>query len=137
MINIIVVTHGEFGAYMVEAAESIAGRQEAGVRTISISPRVGAGEARERVKKAVKDLAGGDGLIVFTDMPGGTPNNLAFPATKDLTKVEVISGVNLYMLISAFINRGAYGLEELIRKVIADGQKSICSVREMFLARTK
>lgn len=134
MINFIVVTHGEFGAYIVEAAEGIVGRQESGVRVVATSSRQSVGEIKKRVEKALAELASAEGVVVFTDMPGGTPNNLSFPLIKDAKKVEMISGVNLYMLVSAFSNRERLTLEKLVEKVVADGQKSIRDVRAMFLA---
>ncbi len=133
MINFIVVTHGEFGAYLVEAAEGIVGRQTHGVRTIATSSRLSVPEIKQKIARALRDLASPDGIIVFTDMPGGTPNNLAFPLVKDAPKAEMVSGVNLYMLVSAFGNRDRLNLERLVEKCVADGQKSIRDVRQMFL----
>ena len=137
MINFLVVTHGEFGAYLVEAAESIVGRQARGVRVIGISSRLSVPEIRVRVQQSVRDLAGTEGLILFTDMPGGTPSNLAFPIVKDAPGVEMISGVNLYMLVCAFNHREDLPLERLVEKVLADGQKSIRDIRQLFLLGAK
>lgn len=137
MVNFIVVTHGEFGAYLVEAAEGIVGSQAQGVRVISISSRLSVPEIRDRIARAVDELSAEDGLVVFTDMPGGTPNNLSFPQIKDRKRVEMVSGVNLYMLVSAFSNRGKLELSELVDKVVADGQKSIRDIRQMFLAKVR
>lgn len=134
MINFIVVTHGEFGAYMVEAAEGIVGRQSHGVRVIATSSRQSVGEIRRRIERALAELANPDGVILFTDMPGGTPNNLSFPLVRDEKRVEMVSGVNLYMLVSAFNNRDQMPLPRLVEKVVADGQKSIRDIRAMFLA---
>ncbi len=134
MINFIIVTHGEFGAYLVEAAEGIVGRQEKGVRVVSTSSRQSTAEIKRRIERALAELAGPDGIIVFTDMPGGTPNNLSFPLVRNERRAEMISGVNLYMLISAFGHRGDMAIEQLVEKVVADGQKSIRDVRAMFLA---
>jgi mannose/fructose-specific phosphotransferase system component IIA len=136
VINFIIVTHGEFGGYLVEAAEGIVGRQSAGVRVVATSSRLTTSEIQQRIAKALKDLASPDGVIVFTDMPGGTPNNLSFPLIKDARGVELISGVNLYMLVCAFSHRGTLPLEALVEKVVADGQKSIRDVRRMFVAGT-
>ena len=136
MINFLIVTHGEFGAYMVEAAESIVGRQE-GVRVVAISSRQSIPEVRERVGRALAALGGGDGVILFTDMPGGTPGNVSFTLIKDLSGVEMISGVNLYMLVSAFSHRSGCALSELVLKVLSDGQKSIKDIRQMFLAKVR
>jgi mannose PTS system EIIA component len=135
LINFIIVTHGEFGAYLVEAAESIIGRQEEGVRIISISPRVSVADIRERVRRAVADLSRAEGLVLFTDMPGGTPSNVAFPVVKETPGAEMVTGVNLYMLVSAFGHRADMALPELVAKVIADGQRSVCDVRRRFMER--
>jgi PTS system mannose-specific IIA component len=113
MVNFIVVTHGEFGAYMIEAAESIVGRQETGVRAVSLSPRWSVAEIRQKLERAVKELSGPDGLVVFVDMPGGTPGNLTFPIVKDRPGVELIGGLNLYMLVSAFSSRSGMPLSAL------------------------
>ncbi|MDP3544047.1 MAG: PTS fructose transporter subunit IIA [Elusimicrobiota bacterium] len=134
MINFIVVTHGEFGAYLVEAAEGIVGRQAQGVRVVATSSRQSVDDIRRRIKRALAELSGPDGVLLFTDMPGGTPNNLSFPVIRDEKNVEMISGVNLYMLVSAFSNRSQLPLGRLVEKVVADGQKSIKDIRAMFVA---
>ncbi len=137
MVNFIVITHGEFGAYLVEAAESIVGVQARGVRTISISPRLSVPEIQHRLSRAIDEVRSPGGLIVFTDMPGGTPGNLSFPLIKDLPGVEMISGVNLYMLVTAFSHRDDLPLQALIPKIINDGQRSIRDIRRMFLAKVR
>ncbi len=134
MINFIIVTHGEFGAYLVEAAEGIVGRQAQGVRVVATSSRQSIAEIRRFVARALAELSNPDGVILFTDMPGGTPNNLAFPLVRDERRVEMVSGVNLYMLVSAFSQREQMPIEKLVEKVVADGQKSIRDIRAMFLA---
>jgi len=134
MINFIIVTHGEFGAYLVEAAEGIVGRQASGVRVVSTSSRQSVPEIKRRIERALAELASGDGIVLFTDMPGGTPNNLSFPLIRDEKKVEMISGVNLYMLVSGFSNRDLLPLPKLVEKIVADGQKSIRDIRAMFVA---
>lgn len=135
MINFIVVTHGEFGAYLVEAAESIVGRQARGVRVVAISSRLSVPEITQRIEKAITELQNPDGLVLFSDMPGGTPGNLSFPLVRTRQGVEMVSGVNLYMLVSAFTHRTDLPLPQFIEKVIADGQKSIRDIRQMFQAR--
>ena len=134
MISVIVVTHGDFGAYLIEAAEGIVGRQSRGVRSIATSSRLSVPEIRARLEKALNELDGPDGTLVLTDIPGGTPNNLAFPLVKDRPRVELVSGVNLYMLVSAFGHRDRLDLPRLAEKVVADGQRSIRDVRAMFLS---
>jgi mannose/fructose-specific phosphotransferase system component IIA len=134
VINFIVVTHGEFGAYLVEAAESIVGQQMAGLRVISISSRLSVPEIRERIAKAIKELRGPEGLILLTDMPGGTPSNLAFPLIKDEANAEMISGINLNMLVCAFSHREDMPLDQLVEKLMTDGQRAVRDIRKMFVA---
>lgn len=131
MINFIVVTHGEFGAYLIEAAEEIVGRQTDGVRSISISARFGMDEVRRRIARAVSEMDGGDGILVVTDMPGGTPSNAVLPLVKDRPGVAVLSGLNLYMLVSGFSRRRELPLGELSRRMLADGQRSIQDVKAL------
>lgn len=134
MINFIIATHGEFGAYLVEAAEGIVGRQAHGVRVVATSTRLSVAEIKQKLERALAELESLDGIILFTDMPGGTPNNIAFPLVRKERRVEMISGVNLYMLVSAFSHRDKMPLETLASKVVADGQKSIRDIRAMFMA---
>lgn len=137
MVNFIIVTHGEFGAYMVEAAEEIVGRQSEGLRVIGISSRVELGEIRRRISAAVKELNRGNGVVIATDIPGGTPSNIVLPIAKDMDNVAVVSGLNLYMLISGF-NRRKTGASaaEIAAKMVADGQKSVQDVKALLLRAT-
>jgi len=132
MINLLIVTHGEFGAYLLEAAESIIGRQAEGVKALSISSRLSLEEVRLRLEKAVEELLSRDGLVLLTDMPGGTPGNLALPLAKAKPNVAIVSGLNLYMLISAFKNRKDLALPALVEKIVSDGRRSISDVLEAF-----
>lgn len=135
MVNLVIVTHGEFGAYLVEAAEEIVGAQDSGVRCIGISPRVGVDELRARVSSAVSELRGEGGLVVVIDIPGGTPCNLAMPLVKDMPDVGVVSGLNLYMLVTAFNHRKTVGREELIEKMVSCGRRSVTDLKSVFLTR--
>ncbi len=137
MVNFVVVTHGEFGAYLVEAAENIVGRQQ-DVAVVSVSARLAVDEVRRRVERAVAELrAGPDGVIVLTDIPGGTPSNVALPVAKDMAGVFVISGLNLYMMITAFNNRSELKAAELAAKILTDGQRSIRDIKAALAAKVK
>jgi len=125
MVDFVVITHGDFGAYLVEAAEEIVGRQPAGIKSVSISSRAGLADVKKKVARIIAERAPGHGLIVAVDMPGGTPANVAIPIAKDLPDVRVVSGINLYMLVSAFRLRTAATLDAVVGSMLADGQKSI------------
>lgn len=131
MINFLILTHGYFGAYLVEAAEEIAGHQN-DVEVISILPRQTLEEVRAKAREAIEKLGSPEGLILLTDMAGGTPTNIALPLVKDRPKTAVLSGINLYMLISAFSHRKTMGFEALTGKLIEDGRKSVCDIKTIF-----
>ena len=135
MINFLVVTHGEFGAYLVEAAEAIVGVQSEGVRTFAISPRHSVEEIRAKISEDIRELCGTEGLIVVADMPGGTPANVSFPLCKDSSKIRVVSGLNLYMLVSAFSHREGMSVEALAARMVEDGKKSIQDLKELLSSR--
>jgi PTS system mannose-specific IIA component len=135
MVNIIVITHGEFGAYLIEAAEGIVGAQAEGVRAVPISSRLSVGEVKTRLEEAIEALWGPDGIVVATDMPGGTPCNVAMPLVKDMAGVHMVSGVNLYMLIAAFNARKSSSAKELADAMVSAGKRSCADVKNLFLAR--
>lgn len=133
MVSLLVITHGDFGAYLVEAAESIVGPQK-NVRCVGVSPRLPVDEVRRRVLEAVNELGGGE-LVVAVDMPGGTPCNVVLPVVKDLPGAHVVSGVNLYMLVSAFNNREGASPGELAERMIECGRRAVADVKKMLTAK--
>jgi PTS system mannose-specific IIA component len=135
MINMIVVTHGEFGAYLIEAAEGIVGAQTSGLRNVSISPRMTLDRVKQCVAKAMDEMRSGDGLVFLIDMPGGTPMNVVLPLAKDIDKCAVICGVNINMMTSAFAYRGSLDFDRLTAKILEDGRKAICEVKSLLLKK--
>ncbi len=98
MIGIVLVTHGRLAEEFVDAMVHVHGPQAA-VQTVCIGPDDDMDEQRLNILKAVQNAdIDGDGVIILTDMFGGTPSNLAI-SVMDQTKSEVIAGVNLPMLI--------------------------------------
>ncbi len=134
MVNFIVITHGEFGAYLIEAAEAIVGEQAQGVRSVSISPRHSIEEVRERFRAALEQLDGPDGLIVVSDMPGGTPTNVALPLIKDRARAEMVSGLCLYMLVVGFTQRRERGARELAGAMVEAAQRSAQDMKALLAA---
>jgi len=135
MINIIVVTHGEFGAYLIEAAEGIVGVQGEGLKNVSISPRMTLDRVKQCVSRVIDEMRSEDGLVFLIDMPGGTPMNVVLPLTKDIDKCAVICGVNINMMTSAFSYRRSLDFDRLSAKILEDGRKSICEVRSLLLRK--
>lgn len=133
MINIIVMTHGEFGAYLIEAAEHIVGEQAKGVKNISISSRLSLEEMCLTVNSSIEEMKSGDGFVFLIDMPGGTPMNIVLPIVKDMPKTAVICGLNINMLTSAFSYRKTLDFDNLVEKIMDDGKKSICEVKNLLV----
>lgn len=134
MIKILVITHGRFGEEIVRTAESIVGRQE-GVTVLVLNHDE---SLATMCKKTEQHLAPPepDGILILTDMLGGTPCNACLPyCTADT--VEIVSGLNLYMLLSAFMNRGHLKVQDLAKKVLGDGRKSVANAKEIFLQKLK
>ncbi|MCU0947798.1 MAG: PTS sugar transporter subunit IIA [Porphyrobacter sp.] len=97
MIGLILVTHGRLADQFVEAMEHVVGPQAA-VATICIAPEDDMEQRRSEIAKAIRVVDSGEGVIILTDLFGGTPSNLAI-SLLDAGRVEVIAGINLPMLI--------------------------------------
>lgn len=136
MINIIVITHGEFGAYLIEAAEGIVGVQREGLRNVSISSRMTLEMVKGAVAAAIAEMRSAQGLIIFIDMPGGTPMNVALPLARDIEKCAVICGVNINMMTSAFAYRTSLDFGQLADRIMEDGRKAICEVKSLLMKKS-
>lgn len=97
MIGLILVTHGDLADHFVDAMEHVVGPQEA-VATVCIGPSDDMEQRRKEIADAIASVDQGNGVIVLTDLFGGTPSNLAISLLERGT-VEVIAGINLPMLI--------------------------------------
>ena len=97
MIGLILVTHGKLAGEFLNAMEHVVGPQE-GVATICIGPNDDMEMRREEIAAAITEVEAGAGVIILTDLFGGTPSNLAISLLKR-GQVEVIAGINLPMLI--------------------------------------
>lgn len=97
MIGLILVTHGNLADEFVNAMEHVVGKQDA-VSTVCIGPHDDVEKRRAEIAEAIPVVDSGDGVIILTDLFGGTPSNLAI-SLLDTGRVEVIAGINLPMLI--------------------------------------
>ncbi|MBN1823600.1 MAG: hypothetical protein JW803_04710 [Endomicrobiales bacterium] len=135
MIKILIITHGELGMEMIKTAELIVGKQE-DVETLSLTQMDSLAGMCKRVEEELSKIKSEEGILILTDMLGGTPCNACLPFCKDYN-IEIITGLNLYMLISAFISRGQLRLPDLASKILSDGQKNIANAKEIFLKKLK
>lgn len=112
MIGMILVTHGRLADEFVHAMQHVVGRQDA-VATICIGPNDDMEVRRRDIADAIQAVDSGQGVIILTDLFGGTPSNLAI-SLMEKGKVEVIAGINLPMLIRLAKARGCMALEKAV-----------------------
>lgn len=123
MIGMVLVTHGRLASEFIGALEHILGPQQ-NVAAICIGPDDDMEQRREDILKSVADVDDGDGVVVLTDMFGGTPSNLAISIMKE-AKVEVIAGVNLPMLIKLADMREGHKMADAVEQAQESGRKYI------------
>ncbi|MBB4286333.1 PTS sugar transporter subunit IIA [Roseospira goensis] len=123
MIGLVLVTHGRLAEEMLAALEHVVGAQ-ANVATICIGPDDDMEQRRADIVDAVNRVDTGQGVIVLTDMFGGTPSNLAI-SIMDRATIEVIAGVNLPMLIKLASVRATEPLAEAVTSAQLAGRKYI------------
>ena len=124
MIGIVVVTHSQLGEALIEAAEFIVGSRPEGVVSVSIDLNQNVDKLREKVVAGIKKAGREEGILILTDMFGGTPSNISYSFLEE-GRVEVLSGVNLPILVQALNSRGKMGLSELAASLETFGRKSI------------
>ena len=129
MIGLVLVTHGYLAIELIKAMEHVVGPQ-AGVASVCIGPNDDMEIRRKDIITAVSKVYSNSGVIVLTDMFGGTPCNLAMSILES-DKIEVISGVNLPMLVKFASCRKDYIFEDCVRKSEEAGKKYINVVSEL------
>lgn len=135
MIGAIIITHGDLGQELVTVAKSIVGKQQE-IETITLTPGESPGELKSKIEEVLLKLDQDAGIIIFTDMFGGTPTNTSLPFTLD-RKIELLTGVNLPMILEFFSLREVLPLSELVQKIKQTGQKTIINAKEMFMQKLK
>jgi PTS system mannose-specific IIA component len=123
MIGLVLVTHGRLAEALVAALEHVVGAQE-NVRTVCIEAEDDIERRRQDIVLAVRAADTGKGVVILTDMFGGTPSNLAI-STMDRAGVEVIAGVNLPMLIKLATVRHELALPDAVIAAQDAGRKYI------------
>ena len=134
MIGLVIVTHGRLALEFVQAMEHVVGPQ-VGVVSVCIGPDDDMEQRRRDILQAAAQVDTGGGVILLTDMFGGTPSNLAI-SVMEQTRAEVIAGLNLPMLIKLASVRGRDSLEACVAHAQEVGRKYI-SVASYVLAGEK
>ncbi len=123
MIGMVLVTHGRLAEEFIAATEHVVGRQS-NVRAVCIGPDDDMEQRRQEILDAVDAVDDGNGVILLTDMFGGTPSNLAI-SIMEKAKVEVIAGVNLPLLVKLASVRETENLTDAVEAAQKAGRKYI------------
>ena len=134
MIGMVLVTHGRLAEEFVRALEHVVGKQES-IAAICIAPYDDMEQRRADILAAIAKTDSGGGVVLLTDMFGGTPSNLAI-SIMERAKVEVIAGINLPMLVKLASVRDKVPLPEAVAKAQEAGKKYI-NIASQLLAKEK
>ena len=135
MIGLLVITHCQLAKELLEAAEFIIGAIEA-VEHVSIDASKDSKKLLEIIEKKMEALDQGQGVLVLTDMFGGTPSNLAL-SFLDRDTVEVVTGINLPMIIALAHSREGHSLSEVANMAMTAGRRSISLASELLKPKEK
>ena len=129
MVGAVIVAHSLIGKELIATAEYLVGPMN-GIATVSINCKMEAFEARQIISEAMKQVDQGNGVLILTDLFGGSPSNLAF-SFLNKEKVEVITGMNLPMILTFWNKRESMGLRELAKTVQLSGRRSIVRAKDL------
>ncbi len=129
MIGVLIVTHGNLGCELIKAAEMIKGDIK-GITSVSLDAKKGVEDIKKEITSAIKKADSGKGVLIMTDLFGGTPSNISLSFLKK-EKVEVVTGVNLPMLLKISDIRGEKKLAEFADLIKVYGRKNIYLASEI------
>lgn len=123
MVGVLIVTHSALADELLLATQQIVGEIQ-GIEPISIDPTEPVEDIRDRIKKGIKKVDRGEGVLILTDMFGGTPSNISLSFLEG-GKVEVVTGVNLPMLLKLATLKDEMDLKELASYIVNYGKRNI------------
>jgi PTS system mannose-specific IIA component len=124
MIGIVVVTHCRLAEELIAAARLVVGEELRQFQPVSVDPKETSEEIRQKILGAIKKVEAGKGVLILTDMYGGTPSNISLSLLEE-KRVEVITGVNLPMLLKLATSQSDQELEPLAAYITDYGQRNI------------
>lgn len=124
MIGIVIVTHEAIGEVLIDAATFILGARPEAIEAVAIDPEQNAEKLRKRIAHGLKTVNRNKGILILTDMFGGTPSNMSYSFLEE-GRIEVLTGVNLPILIKALTSRENSKLPELATDLQQYGRESI------------
>jgi PTS system mannose-specific IIA component len=129
MVGAVIIAHSSIGKELIATAEYIVGKIE-GITSVSIDCETNVFEARKKISESIKQLDQRDGILLLTDLFGGSPSNIAFSFLNN-EKMEVITGVNLPMILTFWNKRTNSNLSEIAKYVQLSGMRSIAIARDL------
>ncbi len=135
MIGGVIVSHGKLAEELLNALTIILG-EAPNIVAVSIGWYDDVEDSKKKIKESIKKVDRKNGVIVFTDMFGGTPSNISFSFLKE-NQIEIITGVNLPMLIKFVSLQRTNNLKEVAQKVVEQGKKNIHLASSLISAKYK
>ncbi len=134
MVGILILTHGTLGLQFLETARLIGLRSENDTEAMSVDPKESPDSVRNQLAKTITRLNTGNGVLILTDLFGGTPTNLSLSFLEE-GKVEVVTGLNLPMVIKSINSRQDHDLTSLARLACDAGKENIFRAGEILRSR--
>ncbi len=137
MVGIVIVTHGHLGEALIDTATAICGEQLKAITSVCIDLTQDVNKLRSKIQNGIKAVNENGGILILTDMFGGTPSNLSYSFLEE-GRIEVLSGVNLPILIKALnIRSRDIDLHEMAQTIEAYGKKSISLASDILKGNKK
>jgi PTS system mannose-specific IIA component len=136
MVGVVVVTHCHLAEELIAAAQLVVGEDLKRFQPVSIDPKEGFEEIRTKIISAIRKVDEGQGILILTDMYGGTPSNISLSFLEE-KKIEVITGVNLPMLLKLATYQDDRDLESLAVFITDYGQRNINLASEVLKKRVE
>jgi PTS system mannose-specific IIA component len=130
MINLVLVSHGDLAEGMVSAMHLIAGEQE-GVIALSLKETDSIDELESRVETAIRQLNTGDGVLLMVDLFGASPFNTCVKLLSTFPDLQVVTGLNLPMLLETVMQREGKTAAELAKSAAESGKTGIKTLQEL------
>ncbi len=135
MVGLLLVSHGRIAESFLEVSQTIVGPVK-GVQVVTLAEPIDEARVLEDIRRARRAIDQGEGLLILTDMFGGTPANLCFSLLED-PLVEVLTGMNLPMILQILSSRKDASLADLARIAMRCGRENIYLAREILQERDK
>lgn len=133
MVGVLIISHCHLAEELINAAEFIVGKLDK-IEAVPINPSKSVENLRQEIHDAIARVDSGDGVLILTDMFGGTPSNISLSFLKE-KKVDVVTGVNLPMVIKLAHARKNRKLSDVAETIKSCGKQSICSANQILNKR--